>query len=93
MDEYDHRRRGNLELVSDRLWEIDSEYETLKDNLDDTKLLLSALKQQSDLLSLISKLNIDDSKVLQETEPQVEPSVALQKLKELFAQLMPVLVD
>ena len=36
--------------VTARLWELDAEYERLKETLEDPKLALAALKQQADLL-------------------------------------------
>ncbi|GAB4150579.1 MAG: hypothetical protein Kow00107_01090 [Planctomycetota bacterium] len=72
-----------------RLWALDSEYEELKAGLDDPKVMLTALKQQADLLLDISKLDGDGYDGGASAE--IGPEEAVNELRAIFAKLGPVL--
>ena len=79
----------NNDAVSERLWRLVEEYDTLKGTLDDPKVLLTALKQQTDLLVVISRSATDADRA--GDEEAIEPGSALNELREIFRKLQPVL--
>ena len=81
-----------VERVASRLWALDDEYERLKRRIDDDKIMLSALKQQADLLVLISKHGADEGET-ETDEPQLTPEQAAEELRELYSKLQPILAS
>ncbi|MDZ7815308.1 MAG: hypothetical protein U5N86_04655 [Planctomycetota bacterium] len=83
---------STLERVAARLWALDDEYEKLKRRIDDDKVMLAALKQQADLLVLITKHGAEDGE--NEThEPHLTPDQAAEELRELYSKLQPILAS
>ena len=83
---------SNDEKVKSRLWSLDDEYERLKPDISDHKILLAALKQQTDLLVQISRQG-EHGENINEWEIEYDPKLAAQELKELFKKLEPLLIN
>ncbi len=90
MAEKQNDRRGDLQPVAERLWRLVDEYDRLKESLDDPKVLLTALKQQTDLLVLIAKAG-DANVEADEAQTEMSTERALNELKDIFTRLQPVL--
>lgn len=90
MAEKQNDRRGDLQPVAERLWRLVDEYDRLKESLDDPKVLLTALKQQADLLVLIAKAG-DANVEADEAQAEMSTERALNELKDIFTRLQPVL--
>ncbi len=76
--------------VLERLWALDGEYETLKSGLEDPKVMLTALKQQADLLLDIARLGSARDEQ-DESDEHSDGETALHELRRLFHELGPVI--
>lgn len=90
MAEKQNDRKGDLQPVAERLWRLVDEYDRLKESLDDPKVLLTALKQQADLLVVIAKAG-DANVEADEAQAEMSTERALNELKDIFTRLQPVL--
>ncbi len=78
--------------VTARLWELDAEYERLKETLEDPKLALAALKQQADLLAQISRqAGEEEGRENGDEHEAADPETAVKELREIYRRLGPVL--